>query len=147
MDLVAAGAIRVFRHTRNQVWGLTNEGRRQLTQARQKRRVPQLPEAPQHQAWRLARELAGDRIAPVRLALRDALAETELLPKNKDSVAEVWFAQANSLKMLCAELGWATHCLEEWAEPDDARLDSDAGERRRRLEIISLQNRNLSVLS
>ncbi len=145
-DLVAAGAVRVFRRSGNRVWGLTDEGRRRLTRAGREGKVPRLPEAPQHQAWRLARELAVDRIAPLRAAVGDALAETQVLLKNEEAGAQAWFAQANRLKALCSELGWVTYCLDEWAEPDDGRPDSNAGERRRGLELFGLQTANPSLL-
>lgn len=39
--------------------------------------------------------------------------------------SDVWFALAERLQSACWQLGSATYCLSEWAEPDDSRADAD----------------------
>jgi hypothetical protein len=59
-ELVEEGLLDYFRRRSIPVWNLTPEGRKQLTQADARGRVPVLPESPQHKNWRQARALAEE---------------------------------------------------------------------------------------
>ena len=50
-------------------WELTSAGKRRLSRLRAKGGLPELPESPQHRAWREARALAEQRIEGFRKAL------------------------------------------------------------------------------
>jgi hypothetical protein len=39
--------------------------------------------------------------------------------------SDAWFALTERLQAACSQLGSATYCLSEWAEPDDASPDVD----------------------
>lgn len=39
--------------------------------------------------------------------------------------SDAWFSIAERLQAACWRVGSATHCLREWREPDDARVDVD----------------------
>jgi hypothetical protein len=137
--LAAVGQVGVSQRYGSKVWGLTGKGRRRLARARRAGRVPALPEAPQHQAWRHEHKQASERIDALRGELCDALAQAKVILECDESAA-AWFAFSRSLRARCVELGWAIHCLYEWAEPDDASADVDRGERRRRLDLASVSN-------
>lgn len=115
------------RHGR-EYWRLTAAGKRQLARARRKDDAGELPEAPQHRTWRLARAAAGERIDGIRELVYSAVEDADevmVAPQGAHSSA-VWFELAERLRAAFWLAGSATYCLEEWAEPDDARLDNDA---------------------
>ncbi len=104
-------------------WGLTRNGRRRLNRAQRSGAV-ELPESPQHRAWRDAKTLAGQEIERFREALRDAITEAlELVDSEPDS--DALFALAERLHSELRRLASAIYCLNEWAEPDDAHPDTD----------------------
>jgi hypothetical protein len=121
------------------IWLLTRSGQRRLARLRGKGTVPELPESPQHQAWRHARTLAAERIEGFWLAVRAAVEEaSELLdvprpgppgPDAPDAVpgppSDVWFELSDRLRDACRRLGSASYCLWEWREPIDAKADVD----------------------
>lgn len=107
-------------------WSLTLTGQRYLAAARKARQVGELPESPQHREWRHAQAEAGRRMEGFRALLYDALEDADpvasaFTPPN----SAAWFALGQRLGAAFWLLGSAIYCLEEWPEPDDARLDSD----------------------
>jgi hypothetical protein len=89
----------------------------------------QLPESPQHRAWRHARAAATQEIerfqGALHASLTDALAQVQDADTPRSSLE--WFALAERLRRDAWLVGSASHCLHEWQEPDDARADSDHG--------------------
>src|SRR5262249_18286582 len=73
--LTNADALATSRAHGVQQWSLTASGRRQLRDAGD----VELPESPQHQAWRAARTLAEQEIERFRSAMADVLAEATAL--------------------------------------------------------------------
>jgi hypothetical protein len=129
--LEAAGFLERSRRHGVPVWALTSAGRRRLMQARRSGNVPELPESPQHRAWRNARTAAAEEIERFHLSLRDGVEEaTDLLDElahlaSPGPSADAWFELGERLHRACRRLGSATYCLREWSEPDDARADID----------------------
>ncbi|MGA9874328.1 MAG: hypothetical protein WBQ21_00785, partial [Solirubrobacteraceae bacterium] len=60
-----------------------------------------------------------------RDALRAALVDGGRLLDVEQAPSDAWFALAKRLQRECWRLGSATHCMREWAEPDDAKPDVD----------------------
>jgi hypothetical protein len=109
-------------------WQITDGGRRQLRRARRSHRDPALPESPQHRAWRNARLTAGQEIERFRADLHEQLhAARMLLAADPPPCSDAWLEVAEELSRSCRLLGSASHCLYEWAEPDDAHADLDDG--------------------
>ena len=112
----AAGLLEGFKRNGGVVWTLTPKGRKRLASV-----APvSLPESPQHCAWREARAATGERIGDFREELRAALDEATFLLSDEEAASEPWFVLGERLQRACLRLGSATHCLYEWAEPDDA---------------------------
>jgi hypothetical protein len=107
-------------------WGLAHAGRARLKAARRAGRGGELPESPQHRAWRQARATAAERIGGFRerasLASDEAVA---LLAAHQRVGSDEWLLLAARLGRAYRQLGLATYCLYEWEEPDDARADID----------------------
>jgi hypothetical protein len=122
--LRSAGRIRNVRRCGIDLVALTAAGRRALGKARVAGQVS-LPESPQHRSWRHSRTMAGDRIDGFRDALRTSMAEVGALLDAEQAPSDAWFEFGKRLSAECKRLGSATHCLFEWAEPDDARADVD----------------------
>lgn len=72
-ELRRAGLLTTVDHRGEPLWGLTTVGRERLAAEREADRVGELPEAPQHRAWRHAREEAAVRIEGFREELIDAV--------------------------------------------------------------------------
>jgi hypothetical protein len=109
-------------------WQVTDSGRRQLRRARRSDRAPVLPESPQHRAWRNARAAAGQEIERFRADLHDRLrAAMLLLDADPQPRSDAWLGMAEELSRSCRLVASASHCLYEWAEPDDAHADVDDG--------------------
>lgn len=132
--LEAAGSIVRSRQHGRTVWALTSTGRRRLQRARRAGTVPVLPESPQHREWREARTLAEQQIAGFRKDLHDQaesalwlLDSPRLLGQPTPVESDAWFMLGELLQRACTRLASATHCLSEWAEPDDAHADIDDG--------------------
>lgn len=124
--LEAAGSIVRSRQRGVQTWALTSTGRRRLAQARRAGKLPVLPESPQHRAWRDARTVAAQEIDRFLQSVRDGLDEAvRLLDADPTATSDAWFELGERLHRDCRRVGSATHCLHEWAEPDDARADVD----------------------
>jgi HAMP domain-containing protein len=126
--LHAAGWIEPIRMHGVAAWRLTGAGQRHLKRARRRGEVGELPESPQHQAWRDAHRAAAQEIDRFRGTLRGHLGEAERLldlahpPAGSDELFEL----AERLLRSCRHLASATYCLYEWGEPDDARADLES---------------------
>ena len=118
--LIDAGALATSRAHGVVLWSLTAAGRRQLRIAGD----VELPESPQHQAWRAARGFAEQEIERFRSTLADVLAEATAMLDGPGS-SDGWFEMADRLRKTAWRLGSATYCLREWSEPTDDRADID----------------------
>ncbi len=107
-------------------WSLTGAGTARLRAARSASTLPPLPESPQHRDWRNAHTAAVLEIARFRDSVRERLTRTaQLLDAEPPPDSDVWLELAEELQRGCRRLASATHCLHEWAEPDDGRADVD----------------------
>lgn len=111
--LVQDGVIEQRRAHGVDIWALVPSGRRRLQGAG---RVD-LPESPQHRAWRNARTLAAQEIERFRATMRDAVTEASALLSDTPG-SDAWFELAERLQRAARRLGSATYCLHEWMEPD-----------------------------
>jgi hypothetical protein len=118
--LAQAGAIAPIRAHGTEQWTLTPAGRRRVRRSTS----IELPESPQHRAWRNARTLAGEEINRFRDGLRDAIADASAL-LDEGTTSDVWFQMADRLRAAAWRLGSAVYCLCEWAEPTDDIADLD----------------------
>ena len=108
------------------VRSLTAAGRRRLASARRRGDITELPESPQHRAWREARETAEQRIGEFRDELRAALEDGwVLLNATERAHSDTWFVLGDRVSHASWLVGSATHCLYEWGEPGDAGPDVD----------------------
>jgi hypothetical protein len=115
------------------VFACTTAGRRRLARLRRRRALPELPESPQHQRWRLARERAERELDGFRAELATCLLEAQELLVADDVPAggsaqlasDAWFALGSRLLGACRRVGAAVHVLWEWQEPTDERADVD----------------------
>ena len=130
--MVADGLVEHTRGYGGGRWSMTAVGRRRLSAARKARRLPELPESPQHRAWRTANALAETEIEHFRLELGTLQGElSELLLRElpghetPDHSSDGWFRIATALDEACWRMGSARHCLHEWAEPSDDGPDID----------------------
>jgi hypothetical protein len=124
--LIAEGLLAAGRRLGFEVWGLTDAGRAHLEAARQTAPIGELPESPQHRAWRRARANSAERIDPLRAnARRGAEEALALLDAHRRTRSDTWLLVASRLDGVYRQLGLVTYQLYEWAEPDDARADVD----------------------
>ncbi len=124
--LHAAGWLEPSRRHGVPTWALTSSGARRLRRARRAGGVPPLPESPQHRAWRNARTAAAHEIERFRASLRERLEHAALLlDAEQPPHSDAWLELAEELQRACRRLASASHCLYEWAEPDDERADVD----------------------
>jgi hypothetical protein len=119
---IAAGLLVRSREHGVTVWGLTSSGRKRVARVGES---VVLPESPQHRVWRHARTLAAERINGFRGQVRSVLEETTGALDADGVCSDAWFALAERLESACCQLGSATYCVSEWAEPDDASPDVD----------------------
>jgi len=120
-----ARLIEQFRLQGNLVWNLTPAGHRRLTAA-SKTSDLSLPESPQHRRWKTARTEAAQRINTLRDDLRAVLADaTRLIDDDCVAASTDWYQLGERLNHASARLASATHCLNEWPEPNDATADID----------------------
>ena len=135
-ELLASGLLRRFNRRDLVIWEVTSSGRQRLMAARHSGEPGELPESPQHKAWRRAREAAAEKIAALREELRGALsAATGLLDSESKADSEAWFKFSDRLQDICWDYASATYCLSEWPEPNDSAADIDRpaqGQRHRR---------------
>ena len=124
--LMAAGVLGFASRHKVRLWVLTSAGRRRLEAAQETGEGSGLPESPQHRAWRHARTTAAEQVDGFREQVRSYTNEAlKLLDAGEQPHSDAWFGLAERLGCACWQLGSATHCLREWVEPDDARIDSD----------------------
>lgn len=130
--LVAAEALELTRSHGGRRWSLTSKGRRRLSKASRQKDLLQLPEAPQHQKWRLAREKAAKQQRTARRELQRTLQQAHAVLADEHGDSHAWLQLSTRLQHQCARIGWIVYCLQEWAEPTDEQPDIDG--HRRRLE-------------
>lgn len=107
-------------------WELTDSGRRHLLWIQRSGEKPPLPESPQHRAWRNATTAAHQEIDRFCGDLRELIqAANLLLDATPPPPSDAWFMLAERLRRACRLVGSASHCMYEWAEPDDAQADVD----------------------
>ena len=107
-------------------WLLTSEGRAELEEGYEAEEGGELPEAPQHRAWREARVAAAVRLEGFKDEIGTMLEEaTELLAQARPARSSEWIAVSQRLSSAAWRVGSATHCLYEWIEPDDDFPDVD----------------------
>lgn len=124
--MLAAGLLKRTRRRSVPTWTLTDEGLACLRNARSAGALAELPESPQHRAWRNAGGAAGQEIERFRDSLRERLAEAaRLLDADTPPHSDAWLELGEELQRACRRLASASHCLYEWDEPDDARADVD----------------------
>jgi len=124
--LHAAGSLESARRHGVATWALTGAGRRRLRRAAGADELPALPESPQHRAWRNARTAAAQELERFRRLLSERLEQAAaLLDADPPPSSDAWLELAEELQRGCRRLASASHCLYEWAEPDDARADLD----------------------
>jgi hypothetical protein len=122
----ASGWLECSRRHSAPTWSLTASGLRRLRRVQRSGALAALPESPQHRAWRGARTVAAHEIERFRAGLAVRVTRAALLldaepPPHSDA----WLELAEELQRACRRLASASHCLYEWAEPDDARADID----------------------
>lgn len=106
-------------------WQLTPAGRHVLECARAEDRLEELPESPQHRAWRKARGAATERIDSLRGLLSAAIQDAHTAELEPGEVpSETWLALRQRLDAAAWLVASATYCLHEWSEPSDDSLDS-----------------------
>jgi hypothetical protein len=131
--LYAAGLLDRIHRRGSIVWTLTGPGRRRLGSARRTGKLGELPESPQHRAWRAARAQANERSTELRADLGNTLGEANsLFEVGDESGSAAWFELAERLQDACWRYASATYCLGEWIEPDDTSRDVDQPARRQR---------------
>jgi hypothetical protein len=124
--LAAVGLLeRAQRHSVT-TWALSGVGLAHLRAARRAGLLPALPESPQHRAWHGAHTAAAQEIERFREGLGAVLARAvRLLDAGEPPPSDAWLELGEELHRACRRLASASHCLYEWAEPDDARADVD----------------------
>jgi hypothetical protein len=123
--MYAAGLlVRARRHS-VPTWELSETGRARLRDSSGVE-AAQLPESPQHRAWRAAHSLAAHELVRFRDDLHERLgvAATALEAQSPPD-SDAWLALAEELQRSCRRLASASYCLYEWDEPDDAHADVD----------------------
>jgi hypothetical protein len=134
------------------VWAPTAAGRRRLAGRAGPMPYEELPESPQHRAWRRARLAASEELPRFAAelaagldeaaAMLDALADHDRAPHS-----DAWLALGPRLLGQCRRLGSAWHCLHEWPEPADSRPDRDEPPpgARRELRALRAGRRNVAL--
>jgi hypothetical protein len=133
--LVAAGVLECSTGRGTKKWLVTSKGRRRLSRARVQGKAPELPEAPQLRRWRTANEEAKERIDGLGTQVQQTLTQAQQLVRGNPGGARDWAALSMTLRRQCAQLAWATYCLHDWPEPDDAHADVPEAARRRKLGL------------
>jgi|HubBroStandDraft_3_1064219.scaffolds.fasta_scaffold22799_2 hypothetical protein len=124
--LHTAGQLERSRRHGVATWALTDAGLRRLRPARRGGGVPALPQSPQHLAWQVAHTAAAQEIERFRASLRERLDDAALLLDAREPPhSDVWLELAEELQRACRRVACASHCLNEWTEPDDGRADVD----------------------
>ena len=123
--LTTNGLVEPRRELGMDVWRVTSEGRWRLDQALAACEPPELPEAPQHRAWRKRRALAAQKMELFRAELDEALSDGWLLLQETNAPAnsDMWDALGKRLQRCCSNVASSIYCLHEWNEPRDDRAD------------------------
>lgn len=125
-ELRRAGLLTATERRGEPFWSLTAIGREELASAREEGGVGELPEAPQHRAWRHARVEAAVRIEGFKEELTHAVeAADALINQYRPAMSAEWFELSERLRFTSWRLASAAYCLTEWPEPDDASPDRD----------------------
>jgi DNA-binding PadR family transcriptional regulator len=125
-DLRQAGLLTSTERRGEPYWSLTSVGQERLAKEREAGEVGDLPESPQHRAWRHAREQAAVRVEGFRGDLTQVTQQAyDLLYQPQPVTSEEWFELSECLRWASWRLASATYCLTEWPEPDDAMPDPD----------------------
>ncbi|MGC1852468.1 MAG: hypothetical protein WA687_08525 [Solirubrobacterales bacterium] len=125
-ELRKAGLFTSIERRGEPYWSLTSVGRERLAKEREAGEIGELPESPQHRAWRHAREQAAVRIDGFRHEQTEALeVADELLNRYGPSLSQDWLDLSERLCWSTWHLASAIHCLHEWVEPDDEAPDVD----------------------
>jgi hypothetical protein len=121
-----AGLLTTVERRSEPFWALTDVGRERLASHREAGEVDDLPESPQHRAWRQARVKAAVRIEGFRSDLSDVLYEAgDLIRQYRPAMSREWFELSERLRLASWRFASATYCLTEWLEPKDHRPDVD----------------------
>jgi hypothetical protein len=118
--LVVAGLLTYEWHSSRDWWKITPPGKRRAAP------FSELPESPQHGAWRRARVLAEQEIERVRTRALDSVEAAEGAVNNLTKVkptSRTCRELGARLRVAFEDLASATYCLNEWAEPDDQQAD------------------------
>ncbi len=125
-ELRRAGLLTTTERRGEPFWSLTSVGREQLAGERVAGAVGDLPESPQHRAWRHARVEAALRIEEFKDRVNQLWEETDdLLNRYHPANSAEWFELSERLHHATWRLGSATYCLNEWIEPADERPNVD----------------------
>lgn len=125
-ELRQAGLVTTTEPRGEPLWSLTAVGRERLASDRGAGEIGELPESPQHRAWRHARVEAALRVDVFRDELTTAVqCGYDLLYQSQPVSSEEWFELSERLRWDAWRLGSATYCLTEWPEPGDAMPDPD----------------------
>ncbi len=127
--LAAGGLVEALTSQGRRLYALTAQGQRSARRTRYRGALPQ------HRRWREARETAKERISGYRSDVRALLREAAAALATDTTDSEAWFALGEKLERACSRLASATHCLHEWAEPDDATADIDKSKRWMRRDV------------
>jgi hypothetical protein len=119
------GSLSAGRRHGLRVWAPTDRGRRRLR--RDARALDELPESPQHMAWRQARSAGGQELDRFAEDLGALLAQAGALLAGGAAAAgsDAWLVLAEELRHACRRVGSAVHCLHEWPEPGELLADVD----------------------
>jgi hypothetical protein len=125
-ELRRAGLLTTTERRGEPFWSLTSVGREQLASEREASEVGDLPESPQHRAWRCARVEAALRVEEFKDRVNQLWEETDnLLNRYHPANSAEWFELSERLHHATWRLGSATYCLNEWIEPADERPSVD----------------------
>jgi hypothetical protein len=126
--LVTDGALVLSREHGVSLWALSPAARARMLLQHRRGEISELPESPQHGAWRAAVSASGQEIARFRARLGACLQDAgALLASAEPPDSDTWLELAERLQRSCWLLASATHCLYEWPEPDDAHADLETG--------------------
>jgi len=124
--LRCAGLLTMTEPRGEPLWSLTAVGRERLAGERDAGEIGELPEAPQHRAWRHARVEAAVRIEGFKEELTQAVEAAEtLINQYRPVMSAQWLELSERLRFASWRFASATYCLTEWPEPEDADPDPD----------------------
>ena len=110
------------------MWALSKAGTRRLRRAERAGVSLELPESPQHRAWRQARSLATQEMDRFTSELQRACGEAGALlqsERQEEIRSDAWLEVGARIARDCRLLASARHCLSEWPEPEETHADID----------------------